>query len=73
VPEARDGSRFNRDLMRAGSFRIGPKNEEEGHTSFESALVRLRQMPRPQWRRPNEHGNWGIVTGVRWVEPEQES
>lgn len=59
--------------MRAGNFRIGPKRAEELHLTFESALIRLRQMPRPQSRRPNERGNWGIVTGIRWVETEQES
>ena len=67
VPEARDGSRFNPGLKRAGAYRIGAKAHEEVFESFEAALARLREMPRPQWRRPNAQGNWGLVTGMRRI------
>ena len=73
MPEARDGSRFSRDLKRAGVYRIGEKDHEEVHQSYETALSRLRGMRRPQWRRPNAQGNWGIVTGVRWISNDGES
>lgn len=66
VPVARDGSIFSPDLLRNGSYRIGAKGEEEDITAFEAALERLNAMPVPRWRRPNEKGLWGIVSGVAW-------
>jgi hypothetical protein len=35
---------------------------------YEDALRYLRTLRVPRWRRPNENGNWGIVTGQRWEE-----
>ena len=66
VPVARDGSMFTPDLIRNGAYRIGAKGEEEDIPSFDEALARLNAMPVPRWRRPNEKGLWGIVSGVAW-------
>ena len=66
VPVARDGSMFTPDLKRNSTYRIGAKGEEEGVANFEDALARLNAMPVPRWRRPNEKGLWGIVSGVAW-------
>lgn len=66
VPVARDGSMFTPDLQRNGSYRIGAKGAEEDHADFSEALSRLNAMPVPRWRRPNEKGIWGIVSGVAW-------
>lgn len=66
VPVARDGSMFAPDLLRNGVYRIGAKGDEEDITDFSTALARLNAMPVPRWRRPNEKGLWGIVSGVAW-------
>lgn len=66
VPVARDGSMFTPDLIRNGAYRIGAKGEEEDISGFAEALARLNTMPVPRWRRPNEKGLWGIVSGVAW-------
>jgi hypothetical protein len=66
VPEARDGSQFNPSLKRGDGYRVGAKDDELVCETFEEALQMLRKMPKPQWRRPNSKGNWGIVTGVTW-------
>jgi len=66
VPVARDGSMFTPDLERNGSYRIGAKGEEENYENFLEALSRLNAMATPRWRRPNEKGIWGIVSGVAW-------
>ncbi|MGR3707243.1 hypothetical protein [Sulfitobacter sp.] len=66
VPVARDGSMFTPDLQRNGSYRIGAKGAEENHEDFSVALSRLNVMAVPRWRRPNDNGIWGIVSGVAW-------
>lgn len=66
VPVARDGTMFTPDLMRNDAYRIGAKGEEVDIPGFEEALARLNAMPVPRWRRPNEKGIWGIVSGVSW-------
>ncbi len=66
VPVARDGSMFTPDLQRNGGYRIGAKGAEEDHADFGEALSRLNAMSVPRWRRPNEKGIWGIVSGVAW-------
>lgn len=66
VPVARDGSMFTPDLQRNGAYRIGAKGNEEDIPDFASALARLNAMPVPRWRRQNENGLWGIVSGVAW-------
>lgn len=66
VPVARDGSMFGPDLKRGGRYQIGAKGEEQHFDIFYEALEALNAMSTPRWRRPNEHGHWGIVSGVSW-------
>ncbi|THF73015.1 MAG: hypothetical protein E8G75_10200 [Sulfitobacter sp. SK025] len=66
VPVTRDGSTFTPDLQRNSSYRIGAKGAEENHEDFAVALSRLNVMAVPRWRRPNDNGIWGIVSGVAW-------
>jgi hypothetical protein len=66
VPVARDGSIFNPDVARSGTYQIGAKGEEQNFKSFAEALTALNAMPVPRWRRPNDKGHWGIVSGVTW-------
>ena len=68
VPFASDDSCFHRGLAspRDGSFRVGDKLAELRFSSFEEALKYLRAMPTARWRRPNDAGNWGLVSAVRW-------
>lgn len=73
VPFASDDSCFHRGLAspRDGSFRVGDKYAEQRFNSFEEALRYLRTMPVARWRRPNESGNWGLVSAVRWGKAEK--
>lgn len=66
VPVAADGSYFHPGLARGGKFMIGAKGEEVQYSSFGEALSALQKMATPRWRRPNEAGNWGIVSGRDW-------
>jgi hypothetical protein len=66
VPVAADGSLFHPGLARGGKFMIGAKGDEVPHATFEAALVALQKMATPRWRRPNDAGNWGIVSGRDW-------
>lgn len=66
VPVAADGSHFHPGLARNGMFRIGSKDEERAYDTFEEALAALQKMATPRWRRPNDAGNWGIVSGRDW-------
>jgi hypothetical protein len=67
VPVARDQSWFDPvRCKRAQGYTIGPKGHEIAVSDYREALERLTRMPVPHWRRPNEKGNWGIVTGVGW-------
>jgi|TARA_A100001391_G_C5084284_1_gene280711 hypothetical protein len=66
IPVARDGTMFTPDQQRNGSYQIGEKGAEEYVSSYEVALARLQAMPVARWRRPNEHGNWGIVSAIEW-------
>ncbi|WP_443690481.1 helix-turn-helix domain-containing protein [Pseudomonas sp.] len=68
VPYAADGSCFHRGLAspRDGTFRVGEKGSELRLVSFEEALSHLKKMPVAKWRRPNDSGNWGLVSAVRW-------
>ncbi len=67
VPVAKDGSWFGPHVGRGGVFQIGEKGAEIRVTGYEAALVQLRTMSPPRWRRPNGKGNWGIVSGVDWI------
>ncbi len=66
VPVAEDGICFHPRLVRVGKFMVGAKGEEVQHSSFDDALAALQKMATPRWRRPNEAGNWGIVSGRDW-------
>lgn len=68
VPFASDGSCFHPGLASArdGTFRVGERHAEIRLSSFEEALDYLKAMPTAKWRRPNEAGNWGLVSAVRW-------
>jgi hypothetical protein len=69
VPIARDGTIFSPALCsRNGIYTVGNKGEEERFSSFSDALDYLRKMPIARWRRPNENGNWGIVSAVEWID-----
>lgn len=67
LPVARDGTCFHPGLIRSGEFAVGEKGDERRYDSFTEALQALRRMSVPRWRRPNEQGNWGIVSGIRWA------
>ena len=71
VPEAADGSFFHPGLARGGKFTIGAKGEEASHPTFDDALGALQKMATPRWRRPNDAGNWGIVSGRDWKRVER--
>lgn len=68
LPVARDGSVFHPGVRRrSGTYTIGEKSDEQHISAFDDALAELQRMPVARWRRPNEAGNWGIVSGVRWA------
>lgn len=67
VPVANDGTWFGPHLLRTGQFTVGEKGREQKLDSYAEALAALAAMDTPRWRRPNPKGNWGIVSGVRWV------
>lgn len=71
VPVAADGSFFHPGLARDGKFTIGAKGQEVQHASFDDALAALHRMATPRWRRPNDAGNWGIVSGRDWKRVER--
>jgi hypothetical protein len=71
VPIAADGSFFHPGLARSGKFTIGAKGEETSYPTFEEALVALQKMATARWRRPNDAGNWGIVSGRDWKRVER--
>ena len=68
VPYAADGTFFHPGLAspRDGTFRVGGKSAELRFGSFDEALAYLKTMPVAKWRRPNDAGNWGLVSAVRW-------
>jgi hypothetical protein len=67
VPVARDGSWFDPASCRnARGYTIGPKGAEQAVDDYKEAVARLSRMSTPYWRRPNERGHWGIVSGVSW-------
>lgn len=69
VPFAADGSYFHPGLVRprSGQFTVGEKSDPQSIASFTDALAYLRKMPTAKWRRPNESGNWGLVSAIRWA------
>ncbi len=68
VPVSKDGSKFDRvTCLRAGGYTVGAKGSEEKIENYTNALAALKSMSAPRWRRPNDKGNWGLVTGVTWT------
>ncbi len=69
LPIAKDGSFFCREACRrANGYTVGEKGTEQQFQDFEAALDYLRDMPVAKWRRPNQKGNWGIVSAIDWIE-----
>jgi hypothetical protein len=68
VPVAADGTWFDPVVCRRrNGYAIGPKGSEETVADYRDALQRLARMPTPYWRRPNQSGNWGLISGQTWV------
>ena len=66
IPYAKDGTGFTPELAKNGFFTVGEKGAEQKIGSYEEALHYLRKMDKAKWRRPNNNGNWGIVSAVSW-------
>lgn len=69
VPFASDGTCFHPGLMRprARTYCVGDKSATKHFHRFEDALSHLREMAVAKWWRPNESGQWGLVTAIRWA------
>ncbi len=66
IPVANDGTEFRPSTRRDQGYQVGAKGSEEYIESYTDALATLQKMNVPRWRRPNENGNWGIVTCASW-------
>lgn len=72
VPEARDGTVFSPIACKRGGkcgtphYTVGAKDSEVDYENYQEALAALSKMSTPRWRRPNENGNFGIVSAERW-------
>lgn len=66
VPVAKDGTHFSSACRMTRGYQIGDKGAERYIESFIEARSELLYMPQAKWRRPNEKGNFGIVTAVEW-------
>lgn len=66
VPVAADGSYFHPGLLRDGKYTVGAKDAPQTYATFPEALAALHKMATPRWRRPNEAGNWGLISGRDW-------
>jgi len=70
VPIAKDGTTFTvESCNKKGIYTVGGKGDELKLRNYAEALAHLKEMVKAKWRRPNEAGNWGIVTAVDWVNP----
>lgn len=68
IPAAKDGTTFDAVTCRTSrGYTIGPKGAEQLVEDYFEALRMLAKASTPQWRRPNDKGHWGIVTGVSWL------
>lgn len=71
VPFAEDGSYFARTTFRPKTreYNVGGKGRGNAKRfkDFDDALAYLRTMKPARWWRPNEKGNWGVVTAIRWA------
>lgn len=66
VPVAKDGTHFSSTCRMTRGYQIGEKGAERYIESFSEARSELLFMPQAKWRRPNEKGNFGIVSAVEW-------
>jgi len=67
VPVAADGTMFSLECeYKRGGFSVGEKGDEIKVDSFDEALKYLISMPHAKWRRPNNAGNYGLVSAVEW-------
>lgn len=68
VPFASDGSCFNPTLRCPESevYTVGEEGKELTFDNFDAALEHIKMMYTPKWRRPNEAGDWEIVSTVKW-------
>ena len=68
VPFASDGSCFNPTLRcpKSGKYTVGENGKEIAFDNFDAALEHIKMMYTPRWRRPNETGDWEIVSTVKW-------
>jgi hypothetical protein len=64
VPVARDGSMFTAQCQLPTGFRVGEKGSEVKFDDIDEALAYLNSMKSPKWRRRNDKGVPGIVTGI---------
>lgn len=74
VPFAADGSCFNPTLRcpKSGKYIVGEKGKELEFDDFEAAREHIMMMYIPRWRRPNEAGDWEVVSTTIWkVLPEE--
>lgn len=66
VPMAKDGTFFSHKCKMTRGYQVGDKGSEQYFESFREARNELLMMDQAKWRRPNEKGNFGIVSGVEW-------
>ncbi len=68
VPFASDGTCFNPTLRHpeSGKYTVGESGKEITFDDFSAALDHIMMMYIPRWRRPNEAGEWEIVTTTIW-------
>lgn len=74
VPFASDGTCFNPSLRcpPSGAYIVGESGKEVTFDDFDAARDHIMMMYVPRWRRPNEAGDWEIVSAVIWeVLPEK--
>tara|TARA_B100002003_G_C14081817_1_gene520421 strand:+ start:104 stop:979 length:876 start_codon:yes stop_codon:yes gene_type:complete len=67
VPVAKDGTYFSSKCRMTRGYKIGEKGAERYIESFIDARNELLYMPLAKWRRPNDKGNFGVVTAVEWT------
>jgi hypothetical protein len=68
VPFASDGSCFNPSLRCpiSGKYTVGESGKESAYDDFEDALEHIKMMYKARWRRPNEDGEWEVVSVEKW-------
>lgn len=66
LPVAKDGTHFSHKCRMTRGYQIGEKGAEYYVESFKEARFSLMYMLQAKWRRPNDKGNFGIVTAVEW-------